>query len=990
MHLHEEKCAVTTRAQQRAETSRIPRNYVPAAPIDTPLFKVGREELIKLQKECPTLQKWRSNARTGKEEINRRQGIINFETTNGILYRKELQDGLTTRQVVIPQRLRQELLKVAHENPLSGHFSINKTLSRIQKDFCWPKMQDDVTLFCKNCIPCQRGSNKAPPRAPLGTPIISTDPFHSVAIDLIGPLSPPSAAGHRFAITMVDQATRYADARPLKHIDSASVAQALLEMFTYVGFPKELTSDNGSQFTSDMFQEYLRLIQTKHHLTPPYHAQSNGLVERFNGTLKNMIKKTSLDRARQKDWHLYLPALLFAYRDSVHSSTGFSPFELLYGRPVRGPLTAVRECLTSGTEESREERLMTEYVNNLRERLETTCKLAHSNLEKAQKTQKKYFDRKSKSRTFQPGEEILVFLPSPSNKTIFTWQGPWPILRRQGALRYVVQHPRGEKAYHVNHLRRFHKQAGDEPYLADPDPEEPDDPTEGVEGVEPFQEELVAVSVALEDPQDHQLDATDPSLPTKDEEGPQDVPLGSSLTEPQRSDVFRLLQEYENCFSSVPGRTHVLEHHIDLATEGPLKLQHSYPMPQALNGALKEELDKCLRLGVIERSTSPYCSPLLAVRKKDGTHRFCLDCRQLNAQTKFDLEPIPRTSDIFADLSGAKWFSKFDLTAGYWQVPLTEESKQFTAFRTKFGLFNFVTMPFGLVNAPATFSRLMRRVTEGLPDIHVYLDDVLIASKDWNSHMQALQKFFEALQKANLKAKPSKCEIGVQKLEYLGHSISPGEFRPLENKVKAIQETTMPKIKKELRSFLGAVGYYQQFIKNFSTLAHPLNLHLKKGQPEQINWTDDSVEAFLALKEVLSKEPVLQLYDPELPIILRTDASNTGIGAVLFQQNMFDPSRISPVIYASRTLRPAEMNYSTIEKEGLALYWALQKFQLYLYGRPFTLQMDHKPLTFFTQADKLSPRLKRWSLYMGLFRFNLTHIKGTDNTLPDLLSRVTV
>ena len=518
-----------------------------------------------------------------------------------------------------------------------------------------------------------------------------------------------------------------------------------------------------------------------------------------------------------------------------------------------------------------------------------------------------------------------------------------------------------------------------------------DDPPEevpsGVAGYDPLQELLVGIAVAVEDPEDPELDPTDPCLPTKTLGNSHDIHLGDLLTKEQQQNARILLQKYDSTFSEIPGRTNVLEHRIELSHDGPLRLQHSYPMPMALGPALKEEIDKCLQLGVIEPSQSPYCSPLLAVRKKDGTHRFCLDCRQLNSQTKFDLEPIPHTQEIFANLSKAKWFSKFDLTAGYWQVPLEENSKQLTAFRTKYGLYHFCVMPFGLVNAPATFSRLMRTVTEGLPDVHVYLDDVLVASADWQSHLHALEQLFKALEKANLRAKPSKCEIGQRSLEYLGHAVSEGECRPLEDKVTAIAKTPLPKTRTELRSFLGAVGYYQQFVKNFAALREPLDAHLKNREPDTVQWTDKSVQAFNVLRSILIKPPVLQLYNPDEPVVLRTDASNTGLGAVLFQAHRKDPRTLAPVVYASRTLRSAEKNYSTIEKEALAVYWSLKKFHVYLYGRQFTLQTDHQPLTYFNQADKLNPRLKRWALYMTLYRFYISYIKGKDNHLPDLLSR---
>ena len=198
----------------------------------------------------------------------------------------------------------------------------------------------------------------------------------------------------------------------------------------------------------------------------------------------------------------------------------------------------------------------------------------------------------------------------------------------------------------------------------------------------------------------------------------------------------------------------------------------------------------------------------------------------------------------------------------------------------------------------------------------------------------------------------------------------------------------LPKNKKQLRSFLGSVGYYDQFVPRYSDLRSPLDQLLRKTEPDVIQWTPTTIEAFETLRQVLTKDPVLQLPDGDLPFTLQTDASDIGLGATLLQPCQQDPRKLAPVAYASRTLKGAERNYSTVEKEGLAIHWALQKFHIYLYGREFTLRTDHKPLLFLNQSDRLNPRLKRWALFIGLYRFRAEHIPGSENHLPDLLSRI--
>ena len=988
--------AVVTRAQKKAEETRSHSSTMTPIGPPSPLLTLDRMKLQHLQEECETLHKFRQRAIKRTESALHKDGVETYHLEDGLLYRRELANGCSNRQVVVPKALRHELLKVAHENPFSGHFSTAKTESRLRRDFFWPRLSEEVRNFCRTCHQCQVGNLKRTPRAPLGTPAIPTEPFAHVCIDLVGPLSPASSEGHRYVLTLVDKATRYPDAVPLRHIDSRTVSQALLGMFSHVGFPTTLTSDNGTQFTSEMFEEFLKGLGTQHHLTPPYHAQSNGLVERFNGTLKQILKKLCFERP--KDWNLHLPAVLFAYRDAPHAATGFSPFELVMGHRVRGPLTVVKEAMLAAPEtgeatpDAETTQRLTQHVLGVKDRLQETCALARSRLYTAQTKQKVLFDRKARARTLQVGDQVLIFLPSEPSKLLMTWQGPGTVLERLGLNTYKIQYKKRLRTYHINHLRRYVSRNASGTSLPMEGEESVDDPdavpvNHGAHRIiDEVTEAYAAVAIAIESPED--MEATDPCVPSDTQLDTPEITVGPLLTYEQRAALDTITTTYNDVFSAKPGRTATLQHKIQIEGGEPLKLQHSYPLPLALEPTLRQELSSWLDAGVVEPSQSPYCSPLLAVRKKDGSHRFCLDCRQLNAQTVFDGEPISDPHQIFASISKARFFSKLDLTSGYWQVPMEEQSKPYTAFRTRFGLFQFTVMPFGLVNAPATFSRLMREVTKDLKNTYCYLDDLLVATETWKEHLEALEALLCALRHHGLKAKPSKCELGLTELSYLGHMVGSGHYNPLPDRVQAISEMALPKNKKQLRSFLGSVGYYDQFVPHYAALRAPLDRLLRKTEPDIIQWNPQTIEAFEVLRQVLTKEPVLQLPDGELPFTLQTDASETGLGAALLQPCKRDPRKLAPVAFASRTLKGAERNYSTIEKEGLAVFWALQKFHIYLYGREFTLRTDHKPLLYLGQADRLNPRLKRWALLIGLYRFRPEHVPGEENCLPDLLSRV--
>jgi len=967
---------VTTRSASKTENGSSTVNFDPLS-----IQHHDPDQFKQLQRECSTLQSLFNKA-DNETELNAKNGsLVLFIRQDGTLFRKTIHNGQETLQLVAPKCLRMKILEIAHDNPLSGHYSQKKTKARIERDFYWPNLVKDVQQYCHSCHTCQLHAPSRPPKAPIAPSTTMVTPFTALSVDLVGPLQPSSARGNKFILTVVDQATRYADAIPLRHIDSETVAQALLEICTRIGFPRTLTSDNGTQFTSATFDAFLRLMGIKHRLTPPYHAQSNGIVERFNGTLKVMLRKLAEEQPR--DWDLRIPTLLFAYRDAPQSSTGFSPFELIYGHRVRGPLTILKEYWASNSPVTEEDSNTQQYLEEMKHRLQETCKIARENLTKSQETSAKYFNKRVRMRTLKVGDKVLIFLPDSTKKLLMSWKGPYEIKSRLGQYTYSIDINGRNKTYHINLLRKYHEKT-----TIDDESPPPDLQTELPDEDNTVEEAFAAVGLAVEPTNDEELDHREPTIPSPSNESISDCKISPNLTAKQKEELQSLLLEFESTFTDVPGRTTTLKHHIQLRNPDNTKLQHSYPLPFSLEPQLKLNLQEWLRLNIISPSLSPHCSPLLAVRKNDGTHRFCLDCRHLNNQTEFDAEPIADINAIFAHLSNKSIFTKIDLTSGYWQVPLSESSRKYTAFRTRSGLYEFQVMPFGLANAPATFSRLIRMVTADIENIHVYMDDILIATSTWEEHLNTLQLLLKSLSNHGLRAKPSKCEFGFDNLQYLGHQLGHNKLQPTSGRVEAIESAPLPKNKQQLRSFLGAVGYYQQFIPHYADKAAPLHDLLKKNAPEQLQWTDTTTDVFDSLKTSLTTKPILQLPDSNAPFILRTDASQLGLGAVLLQPSKKDFRLYSPVFYASRRLRGPEVNYSTIEKEALAIYWALQKFEIYLYGREFVIETDHRPLLYLQQADKLNPRLKRWSLYFSLFKFKAIHINGTDNHLADALSRL--
>ena len=293
-------------------------------------------------------------------------------------------------------------------------------------------------------------------------------------------------------------------------------------------------------------------------------------------------------------------------------------------------------------------------------------------------------------------------------------------------------------------------------------------------------------------------------------------------------------------------------------------------------------------------------------------------------------------------------------------------------------------MPFGLTNAMATFNRMMRTVLQDVKRADSFVDDVLGHTRTWPVHIDTLREVFQRIQEAGLTLRPSKCEIGCDCVPFVGQTIQEGEIYPQEDKVRQILDAPVPKTKKQLRSFLGLVGYYRQYIPKFADVAVPLTDLTKKGMPNMIVWNASQEQAFQDLKQALASKSILKMPDFSRIFIVQTDASETGVGAALLQE--YDDGKFC-VEYASKKLLPRETRYSTIEKECLAVVWAIKKFAKYLYGKEFLLETDHEPLSYLNTAKYSNSRLMRWALYLQNYRFCVRSIRGKDNVVADYLSR---
>jgi transposase InsO family protein len=397
-----------------------------------------------------------------------------------------------------------------------------------------------------------------------------------------------------------------------------------------------------------------------------------------------------------------------------------------------------------------------------------------------------------------------------------------------------------------------------------------------------------------------------------------------------------------------------------------------------------------LEQGIIRPSTSPWASPIWIVPKKEDASghrkwRLVIDYRKLNLKTIDDRYPIPNITEILDKLGRCQYFTTLDLASGFHQIEVHPEDVQKTAFSVEHGLYEFLRMPFGLKNAPATFQRVMDHVLKDLIGVCclVYMDDIIIFSSSLQEHLINLSRVLKALEKVNLKVQLDKSEFLKKEVAFLGHIVTDEGVKPNPNKIETIKKWPIPTNQKELKGFLGLLGYYRKFIRDFAKITKPLTAQLRNG--EKVEHTAPFLKTFEICKNLLTSSDVLKYPDFSLPFILTTDASNFALGAVLSQGTV---GKDRPVAYASRTLTKSEENYSAIEKELLAIDWATKYFRPYLFGRKFTLYTDHQPLTYALNLKTPNSKLVKWRLRLSEFNFDVEYKPGKQNVVADALSRI--
>jgi hypothetical protein len=833
-------------------------------------LNMDRQQLIELQKTDRNICKLDNQTLTKPYPTNKN---YYYKDDNLLMHSKyDKKRNITVQRIVVPTKLIPKVMNLAHENTISGHLGRNKMLHRIEQHFYWPKFYRTINNYVKSCDTCQKlAKTGSPSKATLQPLPLMQEPFKRIILDIVGPLN-TCTSGNRFILTIMDMASHYPIAIPIPDHTSKTLCEKLQHVFADYGFPEEIQSDRGADFTSYLTKYFFNLFGIKHIKSSPMHPQSNGQIERFHRCLKQMIK--AVEPNFPNAWDTSLPWILFAYRETPVETLGFTPFELIYTYPVRGPLSLIKESWLKQDIKANRPNII-QYLLDIREKAKESWKAVTEIATTERERSKIWYDKTARDREFKPGDL------GPSVKD-------------------------NNNKFKLDHL-----------------------------------------------------------------------------SQKEQRELMEVLNKYSDVFDDRPGRTTLVTHDIKLKPgTKPIK-QNPYRANPVKMKQIKKEIDEMLELGIIEESQSSWASPIILVDKPDGTFRFVVDYRKVNNVSEIDAFPLPRIDDLIDRIGDAKYITKIDISKAYWQVNLTERSKEISAFTTPWGIYNFKVLPFGLASAPSTFQRLMERVLKRLEEFAgTYLDDITIYSHEWREHLNHIDKVLGRIQAAGLTIKMNKCEFATAVIEYLGHIVGEGQVKPKKRKIQAIIDFPRPKDRKQLRQFLGIANFYRKFIPHMAHIASTLNDLLKKGS--KFTWTNKQEEAFLHIKSLLGADPILKAPDFKKDFSIACDASEVAVAAVLFQQH---GDLMHPTCYYSKKLNQHQSKYSVIERECFGLLLAVRAFSVYFNGNPIKVLTDHNPLKYLKQMSNHNRKLLRWSLELQQFNLIIEHLPGKQNILPDILSR---
>src|SRR6218665_3945763 len=895
-----------------------------------------------------------------------------FFIKDNLLFKRDHIVGHRVEQLCLPETRIGMVLEASHDSAFAGHMAVKSTMDRIRLSFWFPRMEERVREYCSSCPICQlRAPVKVAHRVPIqAIPRNDELQFNSIVADCIGPLinvgdSTASKPLYNFALVLVDRYSRWPMAYPLRTLSAKAVCDAYIQMFTTFGVPKTISTDCGSNFTSQHTKELLKRLGGCPRFNTPSHPESSGLVERCKSSLKTMIYKLAQDDP--KAWRKLLPFTLWALRERPSATTHVSPYMLIFGTTPRGPLIVLKELWIGERQMPLSIGKTTEqYLQDLKNNLELARAYAEFYSDIEQRRMTDYYNLRSMDRRYSVGEKVISLAPDPKGAKLFNrWQGPGTVIEVLSPHSYIVEIDGKKRHLHANRIRKYNER---------------------------IQQALVnnCAVVFEKDAEFGRVEVT----PTEEGEVIRPSLLITPdrvehLTDDQREQLFMVLDKYAAVFSDKPGLCLAAEHEIKLLPGFVPKRLRAYRIPELLKPEVHRQIRQLLDQGIIEPSESEMASPIVCVMKGPdgkGGVRLAIDYRHVNQHSAGDQFPTPDIQDVLQRVGGSRFISCFDANQGYFQIPLKAESRPISAFVSDSGLFQFRRMSFGLKSASNTFIRCITQVLQPIKEFtETFVDDMAVHSMTWGEHLTHLDRFLDTIQKSGLTLNQKKCTFARGSTVFVGPEIGSGQVKPDPRKLQCIGDLQPPKTKKEVRGLIGFFSYFRAFIPALADIAIALTQLTQKDKPAKVQWGPEQQQALDALKQTLMNAVTLYTINFKKEFGLSVDASGVAVGCCLFQWS--EEGVECPVAFASSKLTDTQTRWATIEREAYGVVWALKKFRAWVFLAPVTIFSDHNPLTYLTEAAPRSAKLTRWSLALQEFNLQFKYKPGRLNVVPDFLSR---
>ena len=651
---------------------------------------------------------------------------------DGLVFRTRLDRlGDNLEQLYLPAQYRNKCLRMSHEN--FGHTGCNKMGEHIRRYFYWLSITADSIKHIKSCLVCQKKDKSNPRPMTMQAREIVTVPSECVAINIVGPF-PVSKGGFGFLLTYLDMATRWPEAIPLRKTTTKIVIEQLTLVFSRCGFPMTLISDNGPQFVATAFQKWLKDKGITHVRVSPYHPQGNGVVERMHRTLTNVIARCTDGKGNGAQ---IVPMAMYFLRCMPSRATGLSPFRAKHGWE---PTTPLQILYKGWMQRDLGPVDLEEWTTVNAERVQHAREVVMVNLQSSSDERKKQWDKKAQTRQFEKGNQVFLRKSGLNTKLADSWEGPFVVEKRNMPLSYRIN-------------------TG---YCTLPSQDD---------------SKVQRVTSVLE---------PDTMTGQMDNQYAEAKVTGSVVTEDRQKDIRCWEEEYKDILTKEPGLTTLKQFRIDTGDHAPIH-QRPYKTPQSLIESTNKELDWLKLKRYIRPSEIPWTSPMVTVRKPDGTARLCVDFKAINAIT----EPIPfympRVEEVLESVGKSSIISKLDLTKGCYQVPMHPDDIKKTAFMCHQGRFEFLRMPFGIMNAPAVFQEMMQGLFRDYSSFcSPYMNHLVIFSSSWEDYVQHVRQVLDKLRTAGLMANPAKCHWGGTRMEFLGHLVGDGTMSLPQHRVKAL------------------------------------------------------------------------------------------------------------------------------------------------------------------------------------------------------------